>query len=137
MYISLETKLGIGLLVGYSVVLLLVLHQLMRGFIFRHSLWSFQFGFLGLCAVWLAFRVAWFSMNFDSHSGLLITGIILAPNVCQITTFSLLVLYFARLYHRRAWAEFKRGLSTCYCVSVRRLPSFRVVVILSVSLFMS
>jgi hypothetical protein len=79
---------------------------------------SFQFSFLAICFLWLAFRVIWFVFDWSNVSGLVLSLIILAPEVCQIATFSLLVLYIAKLVHRRNWPEVRAGLFTCYVMSV-------------------
>jgi hypothetical protein len=43
--------------------------------------------------------------------------IILAPAVCQIANYLLLVLCIAKLVHRRRWAEYSAGLFTSYVMS--------------------
>lgn len=103
---------------SYLLWATLVGFQLLRHIVFRHQLVSFQFSFLLVCFVWLLFRCLWFVVDWSSTGSLTVALIVLAPEVCQIATFSLLVLYIAKLVHRRRWVEVRAGLFTCYVMSV-------------------
>eukprot|EP00455_Lapot_gusevi_P014986 TRINITY_DN17551_c0_g1_i1.p2 TRINITY_DN17551_c0_g1~~TRINITY_DN17551_c0_g1_i1.p2 ORF type:complete len:113 (-),score=12.86 TRINITY_DN17551_c0_g1_i1:69-407(-) len=98
----------------YVLMFVLVSFQLVRIVVFRHKLYSFQVGFLVLCFIWLACRVVfWFFLDIDGNAAWLVTLVYLFPSVCQIATFSLLILFYAKLVHRHRWAQYKAGFITC------------------------
>lgn len=112
------------LTVFYIISVIIVALQLLRHIVFRHRLNSFQFGFLVLCFIWMLLRTCWFTLDFKQAPPWLLTFVVFAPSVCQIATFSLVVLFFGRQVHKKAWKELKGGFFTCYAMSVSIMVMF-------------
>ena len=116
--LSFEECLAIILTSLYIIVVNIVGFQLIRHITFNHRLRSFQFSFLILCFIWLLFRTIWFCTNINISESWAITFVILAPNICQLAIFSLLVLYMAKLKHQKNWNDVKITFISCYFMSV-------------------
>jgi len=89
--------------------------QLLRTIIHRHKTRSFRFGFLLVCWLWTALRVFfWFILTLDGTATWFWHLIYQLPNACQVGTFSLLILFYAKLVHRHRWRALRlRFLSFC------------------------
>ena len=100
----------------YLAFILACLFQLSRLVYYKHRLVHYQSIFLFLCLVWCVLRWATFFFNgaFDSACASLPVSIVfntffyLALNV-QFATFSLLILYFGELVHKRTWRSLRRS----------------------------
>lgn len=107
-----------GRIIGMSYVFLCVLSavQLLRTICHRHKIKSFRFTFLLLCFLWTFIRVIfWFVVVLHQWPVWLSTVIYFFPSCCQIATFSLLILFYAKLVHLHRWRE-RRVCYTSFCL---------------------
>jgi len=100
---------------SYLALFVLAAVQLFRTVVHRHKIRSFRFGFLLVCWMWTALRVLfWFIVTLTTWPTWLSHLIYFLPNACQIGTFSLLILFYAKLVHRHRWRVLRlRFLSFC------------------------
>lgn len=115
-----DWQLWCGIILGilYVVLCLLALFQVVRIVLNGHRMDSFQFVFLALCFLWTLLRgLFWLLVDQLTWPIWLYTLVYNLPNVCQISTFSLLILYYAKLVHRSRWRNRKSFFITCYVVA--------------------
>jgi hypothetical protein len=87
----------------YLTLFVFAFIQLGRTIVHRHKIKSFRFGFLLVCWMWTWLRVVWFLFESAAWPRWLSGLIYFLPNACQIATFSLLILFYAKLVHRHRW----------------------------------
>jgi len=94
--------------ISVSYLLLCVISgiQLVRTVLHGHKIQSFRFGFLSLCFLWTLLRVVfYFFDNLDDWPAWLTTVLFYLPNACQVATFSMLILFYAKLVNEHRWRE--------------------------------
>eukprot|EP00753_Platysulcus_tardus_P005377 PLAT13234.1.p1 GENE.PLAT13234.1~~PLAT13234.1.p1 ORF type:complete len:382 (-),score=112.04 PLAT13234.1:94-1170(-) len=108
--------LGLTLAGAYAICFLLVIAQAVRMVREKHRLASFQSAFLAICALWMPMRVIMFLKTVFtsvwSTQALLV--LYWVPTSVQFATFSLLVLFYGHVVHRKAWRRVSRYAYTIY-----------------------
>ena len=113
----------------YVLLCAVSLLQVSRIVVHGHRIDSFQFLFLFLCFVWTFLRaLCWFVVDFLVWPMWLATALWILPSVCQISTFSLIVLYYAKLVNRTQWHQRKGFLISCYVVGNTLMVLLTIVI---------
>ena len=128
-YVLAKTLIGL-----YALICGLSLLSLLRIICHHHKVYSFRFFFLLLSFTWTVLRIAFFlssptspsssspcspsldpslsdsSPSYSSAYHLLVDMLYYLPTSCQLAMFSLLVLFYARLYHQHVhdWKRVER-----------------------------
>lgn len=108
-----ERQLCIALTATYAILCLASGIQTFRIVIYRHNLRSFQFAFHLLCFIWTALRVLFFASTtrWSTRYTLFVYWV---PTDIQFATFSLMVVFYAYLLHKRVWEHKKWIVYTCF-----------------------
>jgi len=102
--------------VCYAILCVMSAIQLLRTICYQHKIMSFRFGFLLVCFIWTSLRmVFWFFVRLSEWPIWVSTTIYFLPGACQVATFSLLILFYAKLVHRHHWKGLKTFFTT-FCI---------------------
>ncbi|GAM23495.1 hypothetical protein SAMD00019534_066700, partial [Acytostelium subglobosum LB1] len=112
------TSITFPLFVLYISITLVVAFQIGRIIYNKHKKFSFRFGFLFLGLLWGVLRsVFWLTFYVDTN-GLVSNLLLNIPINIQFATYSLLVLFYAHVVHRKTWEQSTKKLFTIIYVCV-------------------
>lgn len=95
--------------ISYALLCLLAAVQLTRTICYRHKTASFRFGFLLLCFAWTTIRLFfWFFVDVITWPIWLSHLIYFLPTSFQMITFTLVILFYAKLAHKYRWRALRR-----------------------------
>mmetsp|Transcript_27508 Transcript_27508/g.66906 ORF Transcript_27508/g.66906 Transcript_27508/m.66906 type:complete len:390 (+) Transcript_27508:152-1321(+) len=101
-----EEALGISLATMYCCLAFVSLVQILRIIVNGHNLASFQSIFLVLVFVWMSLRGFFFGSSFDMGN-LAVDLVLWIPYSLQFTTFSLILVFYAKLFYQQDWPQNK------------------------------
>mmetsp|Transcript_38930 Transcript_38930/g.63350 ORF Transcript_38930/g.63350 Transcript_38930/m.63350 type:complete len:197 (-) Transcript_38930:952-1542(-) len=97
-----QAGLAIALALLYSILSLSSLVQVSRIIFNGHNLGSFQAIFLFLVFLWMTLRAFFFAADFDLPN-IVVVLILWLPYTLQFTTFSLILVFYAKLFYQQDW----------------------------------